>query len=220
MAHQARTAAENGFVEQVYRRLAPVYDVFFGVALQHGRVRAVDRMRLRPGQRVLEVGLGSGATIDLYPRTCRVTGIDLSEPMLRKAVVRRAALGQRAGASPGIAPVDILRMDATLLSFPDDTFDVVYAPYVMNAVPQPVAVAREMRRVCKRGGRILFLNHFRAEGPIGSRFEHAASALLRHIGFTWDVDLAWLLDAAGLRAQSVEKVNVPRFSRLVVCVKD
>jgi len=207
----ARAARENGFVEQVYRRLAPVYDLFFGAALQHGRLRAVERMRLRPGQRVLEVGLGSGATIDLYPSTCRVTGIDLSAPMLRKAVARRATLGAR---------VDILRMDATVLSFPDDTFDVVYAPYVMNAVPQPVAVAREMRRVCRPGGRILFLNHFRAEGPIGARFEHAASALLRHIGFTWDVDLASLLEAAGLRAQSVEKVNVPRFSRLVVCLKE
>src|SRR5206468_2274911 len=138
------TVVENDFVTRVYEKLASVYDFTFGPALHPGRVDAIRRMSINPGDRVLEVGVGTGINVDLYPRTCSVTGIDLSSPMLEKARDRVARTSVR--------NVRLLQMDAANLKFADDTFDIVYAPYVISVVPDPVAVTREMHRVCRPGG--------------------------------------------------------------------
>src|SRR5262249_59691232 len=121
-------------------------DVVFGPTLHPGRVDAIKRMGIKPGDRVLEVGVGTGINTDLYPPDCSVTGIDLSSSMLEKARERVARKGAR--------NVRLLQMDAANLKFADDSFGIVYAPYVISVVPDPVAVAREMRRrVPPRGPR-------------------------------------------------------------------
>ena len=149
------TAVENDFVTRVYEKLASVYDFTFGPVLHPGRVDAIERMGIRPGDRVLEVGVGTGINAALYPRDCSVTGVDFSSSMLEKARERVARKGVR--------NVRLLEMDAANLKFADDSFDIVYAPYVISVVPDPVAVTREMRRVCRPGGRIVILNHFRSK---------------------------------------------------------
>src|SRR5262245_555027 len=144
------TAVENDFVARVYEKLANVYDVVFGPSLHHGRLVAIERMGIRPGDQVLEVGVGTGINTTLYPQSCQVTGIDLSASMLEKARVRvqRAQLHN----------VRLQEMDAAHLTFTDDHFDIVYAPYLVSVVPDPVQVVKEMRRVCKPGGKIVILN--------------------------------------------------------------
>src|SRR5438094_501287 len=154
------TAVENDFVARVYENIAWFYDVTFGPALHPGRVDAIRRMAIRPGDRVLEVGVGTGINAALYPADCSVTGVDLSSSMLERARERVARKGVR--------NVRLLQMDAASLKFADDTFDIVYAPYVISVVPDPVAVTREMCRVCRPGGRIVILNHFRSAGRIAS----------------------------------------------------
>src|SRR6266550_3145293 len=89
------TVVENDFVAGVYQKLASVYDLFFGPALHPGRVDAIQRMRIKPGERVLEVGVGTGINAPLYPSDCLVTGIDLSSSMLEKARDRVARKGIR-----------------------------------------------------------------------------------------------------------------------------
>ena len=147
----------NAFVERVYASLAPIYDIVFGPPLRSGRVAAVARMAIRPGDHVLEVGVGTGLNAALYPPTCLVTGVDLSGSMLAKARerVRRA----------GLRHVRLLEMDAASLTFADGSFDHVYAPYLLSVVADPVAVVREMYRVCRPRGTILVLNHFLSENP-------------------------------------------------------
>src|ERR1700737_3460879 len=169
------TTVENDFVGAVYEKISSVYDFTFGPTLHPGRVHAIQRMGIRPGDRVLEVGVGTGINADLYPRDCAVTGIDLSGSMLEKARERVARKGVR--------NVRLLQMDAANLKFADDTFDIVYAPYVISVVPDPVAVAREMRRVCRPGGRIVILNHFRSKNRLGAWIERVISPLTVHIAF-------------------------------------
>src|SRR5919197_3054083 len=206
------TVVENDFVARVYENLAWIYDVLFGPALHPGRVDAIRRMAIRPGDRVLEVGVGTGINASLYPRSCSVTGIDLSSSMLEKARDRVARKDVR--------NVRLLQMDAANLKFADDTFDIVYAPYVISVVPDPVAVAREMRRVCRSGGRIIILNHFRSKNPGMAWIERIISPFTVHIGFKSDLDLPAFLAQAELKPISIEKVNIPRMWSLVICARE
>jgi phosphatidylethanolamine/phosphatidyl-N-methylethanolamine N-methyltransferase len=205
------TAVESDFVERVYERLASVYDLIFGPTLHPGRLHARDRMVISPGDRILEVGVGTGINAALYPSHCHITGIDLSTSMLDKARERVARQGLR--------NIRLLEMDAAALTFADDSFDIVYAPYLVSVVPDPVKVVTEMRRVCRPGGRIVILNHFRSANPILSRVERALSPFTVHIGFKSDLDLPGFLAQADLQPVSIEKVNFPRIWSLVTCVK-
>ena len=205
------TAVENDFVARVYENLASVYDLTFGPTLHPGRVQAIQRMGIQPGERVLEVGVGTGINASLYPRDCAVTGIDLSGSMLEKARDRVAR--------KGVQNVRLLEMDAADLKFADETFDIVYAPYLISVVPDPVAVGREMHRVCRKGGRIIFLNHFRSPNPFLASIERAISPFTVHIGFKSDLDMPAFLAQADLKPVSIEKVNVPRIWSFVICIK-
>jgi phosphatidylethanolamine/phosphatidyl-N-methylethanolamine N-methyltransferase len=205
-------AVENDFVARVYEKLASVYDLAFGPALHPGRLRALQQMDIQPGERVLEVGVGTGINLSLYPKDASITGIDFSSSMLEKARERTARKGLRR--------IRLLQMDAADLKFADDSFDIVYAPYLISVVPDPVKVACEMQRVCRPGGRIVVLNHFLSPSPALSRVERTISPFTIHIGFKADLDLDGFLAQAGLHPITIEKVNVPRIWSLVTCVKD
>lgn len=206
------TVVENDFVARVYENIAWGYDLVFGPTLHPGRVDAIRRMGIKAGDRVLEVGVGTGINATLYPRDCYVTGIDLSSSMLEKARERVARKGVR--------NVRLLQMDAQNLKFADDSFDIVYAPYVISVVPDPVGVAREMRRVCRPGGRIIILNHFRSSNRLMAWFERAISPFTVHVGFKSDLDLPAFVAQAELKPVSIDKVNWPKIWSLVTCTKD
>jgi phosphatidylethanolamine/phosphatidyl-N-methylethanolamine N-methyltransferase len=206
------TAVENDFVEGVYDKLAKFYDLFFGPTLHPGRLKAIQRMNIQAHENVLEVGVGTGINLSLYPRDCAITGIDFSGSMLEKARERTAR--------KELQNIRLLQMDAADLKFSDNTFDIVYAPYLISVVPDPLQVAREMRRVCRPGGRIIFLNHFLSPNPLLSRTERLISPFTIHIGFKADLDLPAFLAQADLQPVSIEKVNIPRIWSLVTCVKD
>lgn len=203
-------AVDVARVQRTWARLAPVYDLVYGSMLQPGRRRAVARMVLGPGERVLEIGVGTGMGLDLYPRWARVTGIDLSQAMLDRARTRVADLAAR-------AHIELREMDATSLAFSDGSFDVVYAPYILNVVPNPIAVAMEMRRVCRPGGRIILLNRFRSHGRLLGRVDDAVSTLSALTGTRWNLPMQPFLTEVPLFPISIERVNVAGFSSLMVC---
>lgn len=206
------TSVENAFVEGVYAKISSWYDLFFGPTLHAGRLEAIRRLPIRPGHDVLEVGVGTGINAPLYPRDCAVTGIDFSSSMLEKAGRRIAAHGVR--------NVELMRMDAADLRFPDESFDVVYAPYVISVVSDPVRVTREMHRVCRAGGHMVVLNHFRSENRLLARVERALSPLTVHVGFKADLDLPAFLAQTGFDPISIQKVNIPRIWSLVTFRKE
>lgn len=200
-------AVENESVRDVYNDMSSWYDYFFGPALYAGRREAMSRVPLSAGDEVLEVGVGTGTNALLYRKDCRVTGIDFSAAMLQKARSRIDAHGVR--------NVELRRMDAVSMDFEGDSFDIVYAPFVISAVSDPFAVLREMYRVCRPGGHVMVLNHFRSENAVASLLERLISPLTVRIGFRSDLDLPGFVEHAGLHPISVEKVGIPRIWSLV-----
>jgi len=172
-------------VERVYSSYANVYDLIFGRVFHRSRCDAVELLGLKPDARVLEIGVGTGLSLPLYPSGCRVTGIDLSPKMLEKSrerIARRRLRNAR-----------VLRMDASRTAFADDAFDAVLAAYVMSVVPDPQATLREIERVCKPGGTIVILNHFHATHHVAALVERGISPMCRQIGFRSDLALDGLL---------------------------
>ena len=120
----------------------------------------------------------------------------------------------------GLRNCRVLDMDAAKMSFPDESFDIVYAPYLISVVPDPVKVAQEMKRVCRKGGRVIVLNHFKSNNRVLSKIETAISPLTVHIGFKSDLDLQGFLTQADLKPTSIEKVNLFKMWTLVTCVNE
>lgn len=203
-------ALEKRQVQRAYELYAPVYDLIFDWVFAPGRRAAIQHLELRPNDNVLEVGIGTGLNLPLYPPTCRLTGIDLSQEMLDKAVERVHTL-----AMPNVA---LKVMDATSMDFGDDEFDSALATYTISAVPDPVAVLREMRRVVKPGGRLVLLNHFRSERRVAARFEDLVAPVCTRLGWKSNLKMTPLLKAVGLVPEVVIRVNMFNGWRLVKCV--
>ena len=213
MSQMSATAyADNDLVEKVYRQLAKIYDVAFGAILQSGRERAIGVIPTDRTLRVLEIGIGTALTVPDYPDNCRITGLDFSAAMLARARKRVATLGV-------VDRVALLQGDAAHLPFGDGYFDIVFAPYVMSVVTDPLGVGREANRVCRPDGKVVLLNHFRSDRPAFAALDRVLSPLTRYVGFRTDLQLMPLLAGAGLRALSVQNVNVPPIWKLVVCAK-
>jgi len=189
-------------VKKAYRRYAPGYDLYFGALLHHGRRKAVEKMNCRPGEMVLEAGVGTGLSLPLYDRLVRVVGIDVSPEMLEKA--RR--LKERKGLDNVVA---LEEMDAERMTFPDDSFDKVVAMYVVSVAPDAVRLVEEMRRVCKPGGELFIVNHFRHANPLIGTIERLVAPFSRVIGFKPDFSLQEFLADTGLAV--VEQVPVNFF---------
>ncbi len=182
---------EKRQVERAYELYAPVYDFIFDWIFAPGRAAAVRQLALQPNDVTLEVGIGTGLNLPLYPPTCRLIGIDLSQEMLDKAVERVQTL-----AMPNVT---LKVMDATALDFSDSEFDKALATYTISAVPDPVAVLREMRRVVKPGGIIVILNHFRSERKLTGLPRAAPRAGRAHAGAGHQGELAQRLEPREVR---------------------
>ena len=195
----------------LYGPLSPVYDLVCGRMLQPGRRRAMSLLNPREGERILEVGVGTGYGIKNYPVDCRVVAIDCSLPMLKRAQARVPASHRDT--------IAFCQMDAANLVFPSGWFDAVYVPYTINCVSDPVAVGRELRRVCAPHGRLVFVNHFEGVAETSNALNALAGRFATAVGVDWHLRLDSFLEALDLRACAVESVNVPRLSSVVLCEK-
>ena len=203
-------ALEKRQVERAYELYAPVYDFIFDWVFAPGRNAAIQHLGVKPNEMVLEVGIGTGLNLPLYPASCRLTGIDLSGDMLDKAVERAQKL-----AMPNVA---LKVMDATSMDFAENEFDKAVATYTISAVPDPVAVLREMRRVVKPGGALVILNHFRSERRFSGFVEDLMAPVCTRLGWKSNLPLMPLLEQVGLTPEVVTKVNLFNGWRLVQCV--
>jgi phosphatidylethanolamine/phosphatidyl-N-methylethanolamine N-methyltransferase len=199
------TGMDNETIAKAYARWAPVYDLVFGAVFERGRQAAIAAAE-QIGGRVLEVGVGTGISLPDYARTTRLFGVDISEPMLRKARERVTEIG--------LTNVEGLEvMDATSLTFPDASFDVVVAQYVITTVPDPEAALDEFARVLKPGGEIVLMSRVGAEDGLRRTLEQWFSPVACRLGwrseFAWQRYARWAQSTSGMRL--VERRAMPPF---------
>lgn len=197
-------------VAAAYRRMANVYDRVFGAVFEPGRRMVVERMDCRSGERVLEVGIGTGLSLPLYPEDVYVDGIDISPEMLDKARARVALNGQD--------HISLALMDAQELEFEDDSFDKVVAMYVASVVPDPARMVAEMRRVCRPGGDLFIVNHFSGGRGLLPAVERLVSPVSRLVGFRTSFPLDRFLGTTGLNVTAIEPVNLFGYWKLIQAV--
>jgi phosphatidylethanolamine/phosphatidyl-N-methylethanolamine N-methyltransferase len=193
-------------VMKAYARWAPVYDlVFGGVLFDRGRQAAIAAAE-RIGGRILEVGVGTGVSLPGYSAKNRITGIDLSEPMLRKARERVAGRALK-----NVERLEV--MDAEHLLFPDESFDVVVAHYVVSTVPNPEAALDEFARMLRPGGEIVLLNRVGADAGMRRAVELLLEPLVRRLGwrtaFPWRRFASWIAGRSDVRL--IERRPMPPF---------
>jgi phosphatidylethanolamine/phosphatidyl-N-methylethanolamine N-methyltransferase len=184
-------ALDETSVREAYRRWAPVYDFTFGQVAESGRRHAVKIINERQGS-VLEVGVGTGMSLPIYGSHLTITGIDLSPEMLEKAreKVARHSLTNVTG---------LHEMDASALTFADESFDTVVAMYVMTVVPDPTRVMRELERVCATGGEVILVNHFSQEEGVRGFLERKLAPFADYIGWHSVFSLDQVLVCPSLR---------------------
>ena len=197
-------------VERVYTSYAKIYDRIFGKVFHEGRQSVIRNLDVQPDEEILEVGIGTGLALPMYPRHCRIVGIDFSEGMLAQAKQRAAEYR--------MDHVQLHRMDAGAMEFKDDSFDTVVAAYVVTAVPDYRKVVSEMIRVCRPGGRIIMLNHFANDNKIIAAIEKVLSPITKNLGWRTDLALQTVLDGTPLHVVRKQNVNPMRLWALVECV--
>ena len=196
-------------IKKVYSFYAWIYDAFFGKIFEHGRYVAFNMMDVKPNETILEVGVGTGLSLPLYPKETHVTGIDISQEMLDKAEVKKEYYG--------LSNLDLYDMDASSMTFADNTFDKVIAAHVITVVPDPLKTLNEIKRVCKKEGEIFILNYTGCNNKVISRFEEFISPVRDKLGLGKHFDLDELLRNANLSIASERRVNFFDMCRLVKC---
>jgi phosphatidylethanolamine/phosphatidyl-N-methylethanolamine N-methyltransferase len=197
-------------VTKAYARWAPFYDLVFGAVFERGREEAIAAAN-RVGGRILDVGIGTGIALPLYSRDCRLSGIDISEPMLNKARERVTELGMTNVEGLWV-------MDAEDMSFPDASFDVVTAHLVVTTAPNPEAVLDEFARVLKPGGEIVLMSRVGAEAGLRRSLEHLFQPAAKKLGwrseFPFERYTRWAARTKGIRL--IERRPVPPFGHFCV----
>jgi phosphatidylethanolamine/phosphatidyl-N-methylethanolamine N-methyltransferase len=192
-------------ITKAYARWAPIYDLVFGAVFERGRHAAIAAAE-RAGDRILEVGVGTGISLPQYSRDRRICGVDISEPMLRKAQERVAEFG--------LSNVEGLWvMDAEQLFFPDASFDAVVAQYVITTVPNPESALDEFARVLKPGGEIVLVSRVGAEAGLRRSLEHWFQPAARKLGwrteFSFERYARWASRTPGMML--IERRAMPPF---------
>lgn len=201
------------YMEKLYSFYSPFYDHIFGKLLGPGRRKAFRYLDRRPHQKVLEIGIGPGSTLEYYPPQTHVVGIDISASMIEQAHKKAAQVNSG-------SRFDFQVMDAAQLQFTDNHFDAVLAAYVITTVQDPHRVCREIHRVVKPGGQIIVVNHTRCQnGSHLGRIEDLLAPVFVRIGFTTDLDVIRVMQDAGIAVRQAVACNLLNTGRIIMGTK-
>lgn len=180
-------------IKKIYAGYSNVYDALFKRFFYPRIKHAINYMHIKPGERVLDVGVGTGLSLGEYPKTSRVVAVDLSFEMLKKA--KEKVDKNR------LSHIKVLNMDAMKIAFKDDSFDKVFISHVVTVVPDPYKLMSEVRRVCKRGGQVVIVNHFKSSNKIVELVEKLINPVCKKIGWRSDLCLNEFIRRSGLNVR-------------------
>ena len=191
----------------LYYEFSHVYDLVFGRVFFPRIVRVIRSLGIEVGARVLELGVGTGLALEAYPSHAQVTGIDLAPEMLERAQDRVNRNGWR--------HITLAQGDALNLQFADDSFDHVMAFHVVSVVPNPQRMMTEAQRVCRPGGLLTIINHFRSPHPVVARMQRGIDPLTRRLGWT-TLRLPEILDRSTMHVERQWKTSRRSLFTIVV----
>jgi phosphatidylethanolamine/phosphatidyl-N-methylethanolamine N-methyltransferase len=213
MTSNGKSRVNPRYMEKLYSFYCPFYDWVFGKLLAPGRRKVFNYLSRRPNQRVLEIGVGPGSTLEFYPPRTDFVGIDISAAMIEEA--RKKAAHLNSGSR-----FHLKVMDAASLEFPDNHFDVVMAAYVITTVQDPYKVCREILRVAKPGAQIIAVNHTRSQnGSLWGRVEDVVAPVFVRVGFTTDLDVIKVMREVGINVHQAVPCNLLNTGRIIMGTK-
>src|SRR5437763_4112125 len=181
---------QEATTRSIYDFHSVFYDATFGRLVKRRIARAINHMDIREGQRVLDLGIGTGVSLHYYPRRARVFGVDLSGGMLREA---RKKIAERK-----LDNVAVFQADALNLPFADDSFDHIFISHVISVVSDPCKLVREAQRVAKPNARIVIVNHFQSTNRFIALIEKWLCTLCTQLGWRSDLALQDLIRETGV----------------------
>jgi phosphatidylethanolamine/phosphatidyl-N-methylethanolamine N-methyltransferase len=202
------TASTQPHESALYYEFSHFYDAFFGRVFYPRIAKVIRSLGIEGGAKVLEIGVGTGLSFDAYPRHSQVLGIDLAPDMLEKAQERIDRNDWR--------HISVEQGDALALRFPDDSFDYVMAFHVVSVVPDAKQLMAEAQRVCRPGGRIVVINHFRSENRKVARLQHSIDPMTRKLGWTTSLYLRDILDPRVLHVERQWKTSPRSLFTIVI----
>ncbi len=189
------------YIKLVYKFWSLIYDSALDKIFNFDRRKAINLLHVKPGQKILEFGVGTGLNLSYYPHYVKVYGVDISKEMLEKAKEKRKNLDNKN---------IFLFLTGKRLDFEDDFFDAAIATYLLRVAINPKRCVNEIERVTKKDSRIIFVDTFKG------RFSSLLNPFTRVLGFGRDLDLNQLLKDTNIKIQRSMKIGAAN-TMIVVC---
>jgi phosphatidylethanolamine/phosphatidyl-N-methylethanolamine N-methyltransferase len=187
-----KTSMEESTTRGIYDFHSTFYDITFGRLVRRRIARAISHMNIQADDLVLDLGIGTGVSLNYYPvDRGRLIGLDLSAGMLKQACKKISDQGRTNAA--------VFQADALYLPFGDNSFDHVFISHVISVVSDPYRLVREAQRVAKPGARIVLLNHFQSTNPMVAMIEKWVSPICTQLGWRSDLQLNELVKRTGMQ---------------------
>lgn len=207
----ARKLNSNPHQSKIYSEFSHLYDKIFERIFFPRIARVLASLQIPHGARVLELGVGTGLSLSAYPQHCDVLGVDLAQDMLDRAADKVRDRGWK--------HITLRQMDALNLDLPSDSFDYVTAFHVVSVVPDAARMMAEARRVCRPGGKLVIINHFRSERPLIGPLVDLADPVTRKLGWRTTLKLVDIIDGAPVSIEQKFKTS-PRSLFTVVIARN